>query len=108
MLDAGIALLGLAVVAIVLCAVCVVVDRREARAAELWYKKQRTHDGIRGEADFDGPFELIGPRPEDERPAGVDWSISTWASERGQYDSRDRGFKGAAKHSRQGARNLGM
>ena len=39
-----------------------------------------------------GPIELIGARPAHERPPGVDWTISTWASKRGQYDPVNRGF----------------
>ena len=95
--DGELVLLAVSIGALLLCACCVVVDRRQVRESAMWYQKQRTYDGIRGEADFEKPFELIGPRPESERPAGVDWSISTWSSVRGEYDRSDRGYKSATK-----------
>ena len=44
-------------------------------------------------------IELIGSRPDDERPAGVDWTISMWSGDRGHYGKNDRG---AARSSPRG------
>ena len=40
-----------------------------------------------------------GARPVSERPPGVDWTISLWAEERGEYCPTDRGYEG--RRSRQ-------
>ena len=79
--------------AVMLCACCVLFELRHSRQRfleEAELKRHRVFNGL-GQQD-DTPIELIGSRPDDERPAGVDWSISMWGTTRGEYDETDRGF----------------
>ena len=94
--DNGYALAtGLLLVICLLCICCVVIELRTCRAPneeERARRRSMRYTGITS-GDRSQPIELIGSRPEDERPAGVDWSISMWALERGKYAKGDRGFR---------------
>jgi hypothetical protein len=94
--DSGYALAtGLLLVICLLCICCVVIELRTCRALneeERARRRSMRYTGITS-GDRSQPIELIGSRPEDERPAGVDWSISMWALERGKYAKGDRGFR---------------
>ena len=83
-------IVGVAILA--LCVCCVAIELRQCQKdwVEEAERKRRTKlSGI----DPDHPaIELIGKRPDNERPYGVDWTISMWADERGQYSPSDRGF----------------
>ena len=86
-LVAGVAILTI-------CVVCTAVELRQCQRdwSEESERKRRTKlNGI----DPDHPaIELIGSRPDNERPPGVDWTISLWADKRGEYSVNDRGYPG--------------
>ena len=78
-----------------LCVFCVIIELRTCRALneeERARRKSMRYTGI-SSGNRSQPIELIGSRPEEERPSGVDWSISMWAAERGKYSKGDRGFR---------------
>ena len=87
----------LLIIAACFCLGCIACVFYEVHTAKQTYvqeqalKRRRKLDGLNGP---DEPIELIGSRPDDERPAGVDWTISTWGAERGQYDVSNRGYRG--------------
>ena len=82
------------VVCISLC-VCALSEwaRADTRrlAPEDPFNPRRKLNGL--QADDNAEIELIGSRPDSERPAGVDWSISTWSDARGKYHPSDRGSR---------------
>ena len=82
------------------CGACIFAEVRQCR--RLWEEDRelRRHqklNGLHSGPLSDAPIELIGSRPHDERPQGVDWTISMWASQRGQYDPENRGY--GSKHT---------
>jgi hypothetical protein len=91
----GLVWLILAVVVLSLCGWCLSAELRQARDAEEWFKKQKTMNGLASSPDR--PIELIGGRPDNERPAGVDWTISMWSGVRGEYGPSDRGYRPVSK-----------
>ena len=46
---------------------------------------------LSGLPEITDAIELIGARPDNERPPGVDWTISCWSQKRGEYAGSDRG-----------------
>ena len=92
MVDA-VALLAVLVGFLLLCCCCVLNEMRQCRAAwaeEVELKRHKKLNGLTIRDDGKA-IELIGSRPDHERPAGVDWSISMWSGKRGQYGPGDRG-----------------
>ena len=85
-LVAGVALLTI-------CACCVAVELRQCRKDWDDEAERRRRTKLNG-IDEPAAIELIGARPESERPPGVDWSISLWAEKRGEYSAGDRGYAG--------------
>ena len=80
------------------CCVCVLSAwaDRDARklAPQSPFDAKRKLNGLQEVTEH---IELIGARPNDERPAGVDWSISTWSAKRGEYAMSDRGSKSSRR-----------
>ena len=74
-----------------ICIIVVISELRSCRSdwAEDAERKRRIK--LNGISD-PVTIELIGSRPDSERPAGVDWSISLWAEERGEHCKADRGY----------------
>ena len=81
-----------AVALLAICACVVVVECRQCRADAVEERERRRRTKLNGIATDSQTIELIGARPNDERPPGVDWSISTWADKRGEYAPGDRGY----------------
>ena len=83
---------------ILLCVLCcfAAVLSEMRQCFEPPWRATKVHE-LKKFTPLDKPLELIGARPDDERPSGVDWTISTWASKRGEYDPCNRGYTPVAK-----------
>ena len=78
-----------------LCVCCVIIELRTCRQLSLEEAERKRHAKYNGitSGNLREPIELIGSRPEHERPQGVDWSISMWSpAGRGKYGESDRGY----------------
>ena len=83
-------------VLLMICIAVVVVEVQNCKTSWAEDARQRKHrklDGLNHRSS-DQKIELIGARPDHERPAGVDWTISMWADVRGEYRKADRGYDG--------------
>ena len=75
---------------LLICIIVLISELRSCRsdwAEDIERKRRIKLNGISDPVSI----ELIGSRPDSERPAGVDWSISLWAEERGEFCKGDRG-----------------
>lgn len=88
----GAMLVGAAILVICIC--CVVLELRQCSRDWVEDAERKRRTKLNGIATDCPAIELIGSRPEGERPPGVDWSISLWAEKRGEYCSEDRGYEG--------------
>merc|ERR1711934_616964 len=87
-------LIGLVALLILFCVGCTWHELRNAQ--HIWeedqeLRKTRKLNGMKS-CDDPTPIELIGSRPDSERPPGVDWTISNWSGVRGKYLPNDRGY----------------
>lgn len=83
---------------LIVCVIVVIFECRQCQSDWVEDKERRRRTKLNGIAD-PVAIELIGGRPDSERPAGVDWSISMWAVERGEFCPTDRGFGKPILHS---------
>ena len=82
-----------------ICICCAAIELRQCGRDWAEDAERRRRTKLNGISHDHTSIELIGARPVSERPPGVDWTISLWAEERGEYCPTDRGYEG--RRSRQ-------
>ena len=102
-LESWTSIVVIVAVPVCLCwCVCIYFELRTCRELQAEAERENRRKKLNGMTSSNDPtpIELIGSLPHNERPVGVDWTISNWSGVRGRYMPGEKGYSSAPPDQR--------